>query len=88
VAISSQNAKNYKMLNPIEADRKESTAEHTKHAEKQLLSFEKLMRHLPQKPAILSFPRKRESSVNLDVKWTPACAGVTDGMFHYLIKHQ
>jgi len=53
-----------------------------------LLGFEKLMKHSLQKSAILSLPRKRESSENLGVKWTPACAEVTGSMFHYLFKQQ
>jgi len=31
---------------------------------------------------------QRESSRFISVFWTPACAGVTVWLFHYLIKHQ
>jgi len=31
---------------------------------------------------------QRESSRFIDIFWTPACAGVTVCLFHYLFKHQ
>ncbi len=36
-------------------------------------------------PLRLSFPRKRESKSVIDIFWTPASAGVTDSLFHYIL---
>jgi hypothetical protein len=53
-----------------------------------LLTFAYQMEPSVTNTAKLSFPRKRESSRFVNVFWTPACAGVTIGLFHCSFKKQ